>query len=82
MRYGTEEKLSDIADETRPTCCAECEIYFPDPDRPRTGWCDEFAGVRLSDDWVCHPNIGRKKNANRDISRHGEEAVAEPRVRD
>lgn len=66
----------------KPKCCADCARYFKDPKRPGTGWCEEFPVFRLRDGYVCEPNIGRKKNANRDISRHGEEAVAEPRVRD
>lgn len=36
--------------------------FFRDPKRPGHGWCDEWAGVGLSEDCVCEPYIGRPKD--------------------
>ena len=45
----------------RPKCCNECSRYDKDPDEPGTGYCDEWLGVKLHDDWRCHnPCVGIK----------------------
>ena len=41
--------------------CGNCRRFVPDPERPGTGWCDEWP-VRLSETDVCHPYIGRPKD--------------------
>lgn len=45
----------------RPKCCGECARYLRNPDEEHRGWCDEWGGVELHDDWVCNPNVGYKK---------------------
>nr|DAE45058.1 MAG TPA: High-potential iron-sulfur protein-SULFUR CLUSTER, ELECTRON TRANSPORT, Iron [Caudoviricetes sp.] len=41
--------------------CGNCARFIRDPKRPGHGWCDEWAGVELTDDCVCHPYVGRPK---------------------
>lgn len=48
----------------RPKCCGECEKYIRDEKEPGSGWCDNWGGVHLHDDDVCHPNYGIKKEDN------------------
>ena len=44
----------------RPRCCGECAKYFRNEEKPGHGWCDNWAGVDLTDDVVCVPNFGVK----------------------
>ena len=45
----------------RPRNCGECKIYFRDRNNPGRGWCDNWGGVHLHDEDVCHPNRGVKR---------------------
>jgi len=56
-KHGICEFYIDI--EKTPKCCNECSRYCKDPDEPGTGYCDEWP-VKLQNDWLCHPIIGRK----------------------
>lgn len=47
----------------RPRNCGECMRFLRDKDRPGHGYCDKCAGVDLTEDCVCHPNTGIKKEA-------------------
>lgn len=49
--------------------CVDCRRYFPDPDRPGYGWCDEWAGVELKEDCVCEPYIGSPKDGQTERTR-------------
>ena len=40
-------------------CCGNCARFVRDDRVPGRGWCDEWAGVLLAEDDVCHPYIGR-----------------------
>ena len=64
----------------RPKCCGECRIYIRDPDNRGRGWCDNWGGVLLHDEDVCHPNLGIKKGeqhkvANGAQSKQGESVM-------
>lgn len=50
-----------MSDE-KPKCCGECVKYCRDRANGRFGYCDNWAGVRLTPDCVCHPNTGIKKS--------------------
>lgn len=45
----------------RPRNCGECVKFWRDEDRPGHGYCDNWGGVDLTEDCVCHPNLGVKK---------------------
>lgn len=45
----------------RPHNCGECRKFWRDEDRPGHGYCDNWGGVDLTEDCVCHPNTGIKK---------------------
>ena len=47
----------------RPQCCGECRRYVRDEDNPGMGWCDNWGGVHIPHDGVCHPNFGVKKES-------------------
>lgn len=47
---------------TTKNCCGNCERYVRNPKKPGYGWCDEWGGVELSDDVVCHPYLGNMKH--------------------
>lgn len=46
---------------TTKNCCGNCARYVRNPEKPGYGWCDEWGGVELSDDVVCHPYLGKPK---------------------
>ena len=52
-----------MAEEEKPANCGECKRFDRNREKPRHGWCPEWAGVDLTEDCVCHPNIGRKKGS-------------------
>ena len=37
--------------------CGNCARHIRNPEKPGCGWCDEWGGVELSDDVVCHPYL-------------------------
>ena len=45
----------------RPSCCGECRRYQRDVFEKGLGACDNWAGIKLPPDAVCHPNLGIKK---------------------
>ncbi len=45
----------------KPKNCGECQRFFRDPERKGHGWCDNWGGVDLTENCVCHPNYGRKR---------------------
>lgn len=47
----------------RPRNCGECRKFWRDEDGPGHGYCDNWGGVDLTEDCVCHPNTGIKKEA-------------------
>ena len=47
--------------EMNEKCCGNCARFIPDDHVPGYGWCDEWAGVRLSKGDTCHPYVGRPK---------------------
>ena len=49
---------------TTKNCCGNCERYVRNPEKSGYGWCDEWGGVELSDDVVCHPYFGKPKKDN------------------
>jgi len=56
-------------------CCGNCARFVRDDRVPGRGWCDEWAGVLLAEDDVCHPYIGRPKKdkANKEGESQGYE---------
>lgn len=50
------------SDSITKNCCGNCARYVRNPKKPGYGLCDEWGGVELSDDVVCHPYIGKPKN--------------------
>lgn len=42
-------------------CCGNCARFVRDDRVPGRGWCDEWVGIHLAEDDVCHPYIGRPK---------------------
>lgn len=46
----------------RPRNCGECARFMRRKDKPGHDWCDNWAGVDLTESGVCHPNFGVKKN--------------------
>ena len=51
-----------FGEQNKPNNCGECARFFRDKDDPRKGYCDEWPCV-LNENCVCHPNIGRRKEA-------------------
>lgn len=49
------------SDSITKNCCGNCARYVRNPKKPGYGWCDEWGGVELSDDVVCHPFLGNRR---------------------
>lgn len=45
----------------RPKNCGECRLWWQIKDEPEYGYCDNWAGIKLTKKCVCHPNFGKKK---------------------
>ncbi|MGN0845254.1 MAG: hypothetical protein ACI4QT_08570 [Kiritimatiellia bacterium] len=46
-----------------PSNCGECALFMRRRDNPSHGWCSNWGGVDLTEENVCYPNFGRKRNA-------------------
>ena len=55
-------------------CCGSCARFVRDDRVSGRGWCDEWAGVLLAEDDVCHPYIGRPR-------KNGKATIDEARLR-
>ena len=51
-----------MAKGEKPRRCGECLRFVHNSSKPGKGWCDEWAGVELTQDCVCHPNVGILKD--------------------
>ena len=58
---SNESKNLPVPAIERPRSCGECVRYVRNEEKPGHGWCDNWAGVDLQDDYVCEPNFGVKK---------------------
>lgn len=45
----------------RPRNCGECVKFLRSNRVSKHGYCNNWAGVDLTEDCVCHPNMGVKK---------------------
>lgn len=49
-------------DNDKPRCCGECTKFIRREKDPTRGWCDNWAGIDMHEDYVCNPNFGKKRS--------------------